>query len=488
MTSENLTYFVLFWGVWLLIPIMMDVLDAIWRLSVVLRTARRQRPYPPLPNTGLPKVSVVIPAYNEQLNIDRCITSLKAQTYPHSLIEVIVVNDGSTDLTSDVVISHMTGVGHWNGHIRLHNQIIPSRDFGGVINLLRGRRGGKPAAVNAGLAQATGDIIFAVDSDMVLERDAVEQAVMAFLSEPDMVAATAHLVIDHNLLVEADDRAKITLDEHGLPVSRKSSPMERILIACQFLEYLTAFHVGRQAESATGTIFTLSGACAIYRANALDIIGGYRGRTVSEDTDATLSLHRRQARIGYLPQVHVRLAPVTNWTHLYSQRVRWQRGELEVVSVNSDRLDKNPLKQGLFWGWALRLRLQKDHSLALPRLIWMFLIFLLVMFGYPLSIILQALGMMYALYVGTEAVQILVAYLVSRRTERQLVRMNLQYIVLMPLYRMITFWHRLSGVMITLNESPTWNVRGRGDDRRWAVGAARLVRDWANRLVAFWAN
>lgn len=488
MAGQSWTYFIVFWGVWLLIPIVIDIVDSFWQMLVVLRAMRRQSSYPPLPKTSLPRVSIIIPAHNEQVNIDRCITSLKAQTYPHPLMEIIIVNDGSTDRTSDVVIGHMTGMGHWNGHIRLHKQIIPARDFGGIINLLRGRQGGKPSAVNAGVAQANGDIIMNVDSDMVLERDAVEQAVRAFLNTPDMMAATAHLIVDQNLLVEADDYARISLDEQGLPLRKRLDPFERMLVACQFLEYVTAFHVGRQAESATETIFTLSGACAIFRAEALTAIGGYRGRTVSEDTDATLALHRQGWRIGYLPQVHVRLGPVTSWKHLHSQRIRWQRGELEVAAVNADRLKGRLLKQGRFWGWSLRFRLQKDHSLAIPRLVWTFLIFMLVFFGYPLSIIVQAMAVMYLLYVVTEMVQACVAYIVSRGTERELLRINLSYIVLMPFYRMATFWFRMSGVMLALSEAATWNVHGKGQKHEWIERVLKMLDSWAHRFAAFWAN
>jgi cellulose synthase/poly-beta-1,6-N-acetylglucosamine synthase-like glycosyltransferase len=218
------------------------------------------------------------------------------------------------------------------------------------------------------------------------------------------------------------------------------------------------------------------------------MIGGYRGRTVSEDTDATLMLHRQDWHIGYLPQVHVRLAPVTNWTHLYSQRVRWQRGELEVVAVNLDRLLANPLRQNLFWGWALRLRMQKDHSLALPRLVWVFLIFMLGLFGYSITLIMQAMVIMYALYVILEIGQIGVAYFFSRKSERQLIRLHFPFVLFLPLYRMATFWYRMSGVMLALHELPAWNVQGTGKPSDVSRMAISHVQDFIKAISRFWAE
>src|SRR5690349_16148991 len=104
MLNNSLWSVVLFWGVWLLIPLVVDGGTTLWH---VLLSFRLRRQPPPVPAGPLPKVSVIIPAYNEQLNIDHCLLSLKAQTYPQHLIEIVVVDDGSADRTSDAVLGHM---------------------------------------------------------------------------------------------------------------------------------------------------------------------------------------------------------------------------------------------------------------------------------------------------------------------------------------------------------------------------------------------
>jgi cellulose synthase/poly-beta-1,6-N-acetylglucosamine synthase-like glycosyltransferase len=482
MTSDSVA-FLLFWGVWILIPLVVDVARSLADAWTVWRFRGFARPYPPLPHRNLPKVSILIPAYNEQLDVDRCITSLKAQTYPHHLIEILVINDGSTDRTEEVVNGHINGTPHWNGHIRLHNRIIPAREFGGVMTLVQGEHKGKPAAVNLGLARCRGELVFTIDSDVVLEPEAVEQAVAAFQADPHLAAATAHLIVDPNLLVESDGNGHIHLDSDDLPVPRRLSTTERFLAACQFFEYLQAFRIGRHAEAVRRELFTLSGACAVFRREVLLEMKGYRGRTVSEDTDATLSLQRRANKVGYLPQVRVHLAPTVSWTALFSQRVRWQRGELEVLAVNADLLGKGTR----FWRRSMPRRLQNDHALALMRLVWGFLLPLFPLLGYETSMIAQAAALMYAVYITTDAILLAVAWPIASPAERRLLRISAQYLPWLPLYRMIVYAFRLSGILRTLSDRPQWNTTNNWADRIRLPGS-RQLRSWLGSLLKAWAD
>src|SRR5574341_144877 len=394
MSGNTPMGFFLFWGVWLLIPLLLDVLAALRDAWAVLTHRDLAQPTTLPFAERLPKVSVIIPAHNEQLNIDRCITSLKAQTYPHHLIEVIAINDGSTDRTGEVVESHINHTAHWNGHIRLHNRVIPALEFGGVLTLVQGGRKGKPGAVNQGLAHARGELVMAIDSDVVLEPEAVEQAVAAFLRDPQLMAATAHLIVDHNLLIVADDAGHVALDQNDMPLPMPLTPMQKFLAAAQFIEYLQAFRIGRHAEATRGELFTLSGACGIFRREALSAAGYYHARTVSEDTDLTFALHRHGFKVGYLPQVRAHIAPTISWKALYAQRVRWQRGELEVLATHRD-LVTGPNQ---FWKSNMPLRLWRDHTLAIMRLVWFLLLPLFPLLGYSPVLVAQAIGLMMIMY------------------------------------------------------------------------------------------
>ncbi len=480
MSGSSLLEFFIFWGVWILIPLLVDVMDGLWSAWIVFVDRHLAAP-PPMPFTGqMPTVSVVIPAYNEQLDIDRCLTSLKAQTYPHNLIEYIVVNDGSTDRTAEVVAGHIDGTGQWNGHIRLHNQVISGEEYGGGLRLVQGERLGKPRAVNLGLSHTKGELIMAIDSDVVLEPDAVERAVAAFRNDPPLTAATAHLIIDHNLLVETDEQGRIKLDENDLPVPLKLNLMQRFLAAAQFIEYLQAFRIGRHAEATRGGLFTLSGACSIFRREALVQAGFYHARTVSEDTDLTLALQRRGFKIGYLPHVRVHLAPTVSWKALYAQRVRWQRGELEVLAVHKDMVT-NPSN---FWTSTIPQRLWRDHTLAVMRLVWFMLLPLFPLIGYSLILVAQALGLMVVMYLISDSLQLLAAYPVCAPAEKKMLRSNLIVLPLMQIYRQAVYFFRVSGILKTLTEPPRWTV----NTNLFRFPGLDYVQKIARDILEIWAD
>ncbi len=475
--------FLIFWGVWILIPLVADIGQALWDAFLVWRQGQRTKLFPPLLKSPLPKISIIIPAHNEQLNIDRCITSLKAQTYPHERIEILIVNDGSTDRTEEVVNGHINGNPHWNGHIRLNNRVISAHEFGGVMTLLQGGHQGKPAAVNLGLVHCRGDIVFTIDSDAVLEPEAIEQAVIAFQRNPALVAGTAHLIIDRDLLVEADGNGHIHLDGDDMPYPKSLSGMEKFLSAAQFLEYLQSFRIGRHAESLRDELFTLSGACAIFRRAALLEIRGYHGRTVSEDTDATLTLQRFAGRVSYLPQVRIHLAPTEDWESLYAQRVRWQRGELEAMAVHSDMFGNSKR----IWQKGLPRRLQRDHTMAFMRLVWIFLLPLFPFLGYSPAVVAQAMAMIYGLYIVADGVQLAVAWNICTPSERRMLRESALYLPLLPLYRTVVYFFRMSGNLKTLTEPPRWTA-ATGWAEKMRVPGQGKISGWWRTLVAYWAG
>ncbi|MGH2606583.1 MAG: glycosyltransferase family 2 protein, partial [Anaerolineales bacterium] len=268
-----------------------------------------------------------------------------------------------------------------------------------------------------------------------------------------------------------------------LPVLRRLTLSEKFLAACQFFEYLQAFRIGRHAEAVRGELFTLSGACAVFRRKVLLQMKGYRGRTVSEDTDATLALQRQSDKVGYLPQVRVHLAPTISWHTLFSQRVRWQRGELEVLAVHADMLGRG----NRFWRHSMPRRLQNDHALALLRLVWGFLLPLFPFLGYSAAIVTQAAALMYAIYIATDTVLLLVAWPICAPAERRLLRVSALYLPGLPLYRMIVYFFRLSGILRTLSERPQWTTPADWAERVRLPGS-RHLKTWLDSLLKDWAD
>jgi len=429
-------------------------------------------------------VSIIIPSYNEEENIDRCLMSVKAQTYPHDRMEIIVVDDGSSDNTVNRVLRHM-GQAPLREGFRTNSFRVYDPDYGGTLNILRRKRDGvtehgKAVAVNAALEQATGQLIIAIDSDVVLAPYAVERTVQAFIARPAMVAATGHLIIDPYLVPEIDRDGLTIVDSFGMSRAKKLNPSEQMLTASQFIEYMTTFHLGRYTESITNTMFTLAGAASVFRREVFDQVGKYQRRTVSEDADLTLAIHRLKGkRIGYISGMEVHLAPTLRWHELYSQRIRWQRGELEVVAAHQMDEDAQSMTKPLFWRWSLPLRIQVDHTLALPRIIWSFLIFALPLFGYSWSVVIDAFLLLLGFYVVVNILRVLTAYAFSTPPEKVLARRYLGYILLLPLYNMFLFWTRMSGVLMTLTEDASWNVNSTLletlEDGRWLRQIQRRV-------------
>ncbi|MDZ4179390.1 MAG: glycosyltransferase, partial [Coriobacteriia bacterium] len=89
---DSLTVFLLVWGVWLITPVLVDGYDALSRLATVKTHRRDAARREPVAEEDLPSVSIIVPAHNEAEVIDRCLTSVKAQDYPHDRLEIIVVD------------------------------------------------------------------------------------------------------------------------------------------------------------------------------------------------------------------------------------------------------------------------------------------------------------------------------------------------------------------------------------------------------------
>ena len=311
----SLWVFILLWGIWLIIPVLVDGVEAGVRLAVIMWGRLNDRNTRRLADDQLPVVSVIVPAHNEEEVIDRCLNSLKLQDYPHDKMEIIVIDDHSTDATADCVGNHVNGNSNGNGwcrypdgttghaertHLKLRGQPVRVGAFHGFIELVKNGQKGKAHALNAGIERCRGDIIVNVDSDVVLAHDAVRNVATAFHYDNGMGAATGNIEIDWDIIEERDADGHLMLDEEGHIRTHSLRPFERFLARAQFLEYLASFRLGRQAQGETNTIYTLAGAFSAFRRSAIESGCLYSNRTVSEDTDMTLNLHKGSIRVGFI--------------------------------------------------------------------------------------------------------------------------------------------------------------------------------------------
>lgn len=466
----SLWAFILLWGVWLITPVLIDGLDSLQRLVIVSRKRKQARPAP-IKAEDLPTMTVIVPAHNEAAVIDRCLISIKCQDYPHDKLEVIVIDDGSTDGTAEMAETHANNT-HPKTETVIRGQNIRVGPFKGRFVVMRNDHGGKSNALNTGIAESSGELLVNVDSDVVLEPLCLRSIAEAFIRNPEMGAATGNIEVEWDLVEARDREGNLILDAMGLPTSKRLDFMERFLAKSQFLEYLSSFRLGRAAQGEVNTMYTLAGACSAFRREDFLKAAFYSSRTVSEDTDMTWSLHRAGVKIGFIPKARVFLEPVTNWDELYGQRVRWARGQLEVTAMHEDLIGERDASQGGRRG--LSKMLLMDHTLAFPRLVWTPLVLFFPLLGYSPMLIVVAIIAMYIFYVGIEVINMLAVFAVAEEDSRHRIERAAWNVVWLPIFRFVVFNFRFSGFLCALTEEQKWTVTGGMGDVRQRLDVARV--------------
>jgi len=412
------------------------------------RLTGRLRP-PALALEHYPIVSLIIPVLNGGETLGNCLASIQAQTYPRDRLEVIVVDNGSTDGTQTVF------------------QQAQEQGVGCVTNWVSLPFRGKPWALNAGIHLASGQYILNIDADVVLAPDAVARMIAALEADPTIGAATGGIQV--------------------LPAEPDAGRLPFLIAECEFQEYLSAFWMGRQYQSLTNSLYTLAGAFSAFRREALLCTFLYDKLTVSEDTKLTLDLYERcqTSRIVCVPQAIAYVTPTPSLRALYAQRVRWQRGQVEVAALNPQRLRPNIFR---LRGLSLSRLMMIDHTLIFPRLIWTFLFPVMAMFGYPLLLVVSATLFMYLFYVVIALVSTLTIYLLVGPAERARLRANGWIVAVMPAYRFLVFFFRLAGSLIALAEPAEWRVRDPVTETRQAGERllAQLTQSWVDFRGGRW--
>lgn len=279
-----------------------------------------------------PPVSIIAPAYNESLTIVDSVRSFLLLTYPK--YEIIVVNDGSLDSTLEKLIEAF----------QLDPARIPYDDklsttpIRGVYRsqlhenlvVIDKKNGGKADALNVGIGFASHDLFCAVDSDSVLEADALFHVAVPFIEDPRRTIAVGGTIRVANGCSIRHSR----VESVGLP----RNPIALI----QVVEYIRAFLCGRVGWNSFNSTLVISGAFGMFNKQAVREAGGYLEGSIGEDMELIVRLHRlmrakrkrSEYAIVYIPDpVCWTEAPSTLGT-LYRQRNRWQRGLADTLSKN----------------------------------------------------------------------------------------------------------------------------------------------------------
>jgi cellulose synthase/poly-beta-1,6-N-acetylglucosamine synthase-like glycosyltransferase len=284
-----------------------------------------------------PAIAVLVPAFNEAAGIADSVRSLLALDYPK--IEVVVINDGSTDDT----LQRLIDVFDLRRVRRPTPPFVPHRPVRGIY-LPRSRlpllvvdkeNGGKADSLNAGLNFASSPLACSVDADSILEQDALAKAALPFIEDPLRTVATSGVVRIAN-------GCRI---EHGRVV--KVGPPRSRLAMFQLVEYLRTFYGMRTGWAAINALPIISGAFGLFNREAVLAAGGYRTDTVGEDFELVVRLHRvwraarRRYRIVFLPDAVCWTEGPESTRFLRRQRRRWHRGCVETLWLHR-RMMLNP--------------------------------------------------------------------------------------------------------------------------------------------------
>ena len=277
-----------------------------------------------------PSLSVIVPAYDEELTIEESVRALLSLQYPD--FEVIVVNDGSTDGTLRRLVERFA----LEPEEAPAAGPLPHAPRRGVyrsatnpaLRVIDKENGGKADALNAGINLAEGELFCAADADSLLEADSLLRAVQPFVEGGEETVAVGGTVrVANGCPVRGGRVVEVRLPRHPLAL-------------LQTVEYMRAFTMARLAFERFGALSVISGAFGIFRREAVLEVGGYSTATVGEDMELVLRLHRvlrergRRYAIRFVPE------PVC-WTQvpeklvaLARQRMRWHRGALESLAAH----------------------------------------------------------------------------------------------------------------------------------------------------------
>jgi cellulose synthase/poly-beta-1,6-N-acetylglucosamine synthase-like glycosyltransferase/peptidoglycan/xylan/chitin deacetylase (PgdA/CDA1 family)/spore germination protein YaaH len=255
-------------------------------LAQWVRSRRRERLH--AGENYAPFVSVIVPAYNEELVIGKTIRSLLASDYAN--YEIVVVDDGSLDNTSKVVQQEFGD----NEHVKL----------------LTVENAGKAAALNIGLKHSRGDVIVALDADT--------------LFATQTIGALAHRFYDPAL--------------GAIAGNAKVGNRINIVTRWQALEYITSQNMDRRAFASLNCITVVPGAVGAWRKDLLEKVGGFASDTLAEDQDLTLQIRRLGYKIGYEETAIAWTEAPDNLKTLAKQRFRWAYGTLQCMWKHLDAL------------------------------------------------------------------------------------------------------------------------------------------------------
>jgi len=265
-------------------------------------------------DADLPQVSILIPAHNEEIVIEKTLSAMRALEYPRTKLEIIVINDRSTDDTAGIV----SRIAREDERVLLFN--VPEDET----------TRGKPRALNLGITAASHDIVAVYDADNTPEADSLRYLVIELINNPQIAGAFG-----------------------TFRTRNKNTNLLTRFINLETLAFQFMIQAGRYLLFKTAI---LPGTNLVLRKRVIEGSGGWDEDALTEDTELSIRLYVEGYRIKFVPYAVTWEQEPETWGTWLRQRTRWVRGNFYVLRkffLGSFRLKKTGLILDLLYLFVL---------------------------------------------------------------------------------------------------------------------------------------
>lgn len=418
----------IFWLGWVVLPLLVEFIPSVGNFVLLLFKYNRfkeddfELTYPQ-------NVTIIIPIYNSAATLYECIKSVNDSNYDNKFLEIMCVDNGSKDNSFEIFQK-------------------AQMDFADLPMYFMKSQQGKSRALNMAVFNSTGKYIINIDSDGKLEKNAILNIVKKFEKGMQYDCLTGTILIEPKL-VEETGRGFL-----------------RIFRKVEFMEYCQAFLAGRNYQSETNTIFTLSGAFSAFRNSTIFKTYMYNTDTICEDTHLTFQVKDvLKKRVGLCENAIFMVDPIDNINKYYTQRQRWQIGELEVLKMFVLKTMRNPLN--MITKNSCRTLIQ-DHTMAFSKFVWIFITLLMAMTNRMGKLVIISIGVVYLLNLITSFMYSLnvLTFLKDFKDIRDYYFKNYIYLLLLPMYNLFTYFIRVCGILNSIDRKASWRTLDFNDEKR----------------------
>jgi putative glycosyltransferase (exosortase G-associated) len=409
----------IFWGAWVIIPFMMEIIPSI--LTAIVLIKKRIKNYHPPKPAAYPEISLIIPVYNSVDSLHDCIKSIHESTYDDNKIRVYLVNNRTKDDS-------------------FHVYTEAQKEFPTIRMQWLNARQGKSRALNLALYNSTGKYIINIDSDGMLEKHALQNMVDMFEADSSIGCMTG---------------AILTVPEQ---IEEYKHFFSRLLRQIEFVEYAQAFLAGRSFASEKNEVYTLSGAFSAFRKSTVLKSRMYNTNTIAEDTQITFQMRYLMGqKVKLCDNAIYYVGPIEGMNKLYTQRQRWQRGSLEVANL----FDSKSFRPSRILKDVNVRTLIYDHTFAFPRVIWIVALLCLFLMNYSTTMIALSSLLIVVIYVIIAYLYYLsISIFLNEFPEIRKYYVSLWWVIpILPLFNMLTFFIRLTGIFNSMNTTSAWKTK-----------------------------